>query len=175
MIHSFPKSKKEQDRDNRVLLGIAFAAIAVVAACSLGQDWSLSDEAGEEIERCEEEHERFSGYKEATYAHPHGETIFKVKEAEKRIFQRIKDDANKGVFIKTQMVASTALGLAGCVLAGPFGWTCIGLGAAGTAITGVQTWFRYTAKGTTTQNKREANELLHNIESLKQLQNGQKL
>lgn len=175
VINTAPRSARERDRDDRVLLGLAFAVIGGVTAYFLGQDMGLSQEAQEEQAENRLQQERFSEFKETAYNHPHANTVRKIQATEQRIFENIQAEADTGVRLKGGLLGSAAVGFAGCVIGGTAGWALIPAAIVGTAITSVAMLVRSGNKSAAKHNEREARTLLRDVEKLKQLQDGDQL
>lgn len=175
VIHTAPRSERARDRDDRALIGFAFAVIGGVTAYFLGQDMGLSKEAKEEQTQVGLEKKRFSEFKESAYNHPHVKTIRKIQDTEQRIFENIQAEADSGVRLKVGLLGSAAIGFLGCVIGGPVGWAAISAATLGTAVSGAAMLIRSGNKSAARRNESEARKLLSDVRSMKQLQDGHQL
>lgn len=160
-------ARRDEEKADRVALGIAFAAISLGTAFFMGRDWRISSEAEEELNRCDDEINRFCRYKEVQEAHPLIGQIRKVQDLEQRIFKRIDADARAGLWIKGALFTSSATGFVGCVAGGSLLSPLLTTGLLGTVGFGSLMLLRSGLNSNPSRNKQDAREILSEIRDLR--------
>lgn len=148
------RSERERNRDGAVILGIAFAAIALVTSYFLGRDYSRSSDASENLEEVNNMRNRLWSYaRNETAIEPHLPEVDDVLSRTQRIFSRQLSHAHTGLALKASLVAASALGIVGCIaMAGPL----MIAGGVAVAATSAGMLFRWGASRTEQKNLADA-------------------
>lgn len=158
------RSKRERDRDGAIALGIVFTIVALVTSYFLGQDWGRSSDASEKVEEVDHLRDRlWSRARYETTPEPHLPAVDDALLRTRKIFAREHTDAVTGLALKTSLVASSAIGLAGCVaMSGPL----MVVGGAAAIVTGAGMLIRWGASRVETKNYSDAVAVHNEVQQL---------